>query len=117
MAELIKIRAINLSKQHPDKDADPVELLIEESYIRYRAKFEADEAGDDPAMPWEKVFNDIDIIILKKSISGIEKVWIDDQKIFKVSMLCKGFATDLSIYFKRMSEANDVYEKLLKYIL
>lgn len=115
--EKINIPQINLENQ---KITDFTELSLEirDNSVVYTARFYADEPKDenDKSLGWHNVFNSFKIISAKPNIAGIEKSWLPHAKKWAVYIFVNGFSNDLKMYFKREGEAEEVFNKLHKWL-
>lgn len=108
---------LRLSKE---KITQPIESFIElrEHSIRYCVKFFADHLVDeeDESLGWVNEFVANDVIAEKKSITGFIKKWSLGSKVWKISIIISGFADNIDVFFKRESEATELFEKLDNYL-
>lgn len=115
--EKINIQSIDLENQ---KITESIELSIEirDNSIVYTGKFFADEPKnvEDKDLGWENVFNSFRLTAAKIKIAGIEKSWLQNAKRWIVYIFVDGIAADIKVYFKRESEAEDLFEKLHKWL-
>lgn len=115
--EKINIPSIDLENQ---KITDFTELSLEirDNSLAYTARFYADEPKEenDKGLGWHNVFNSFRTIASKNNIAGIEKSWLSQAKKWAVYIFVNGFANDMKMYFKRESEAEEVFNKLHKWL-
>lgn len=115
--EKINISSLDLENQ---KITDFTELSLEirDNSVMYAARFYADEPKDenDKELGWHNVFNSFNVIAAKKNIAGIEKSYVCHAKKWAVYIFVDGFANDLKMYFKREGEAQNVFDKLHKWL-
>lgn len=115
--DVFELKSMSLSKQ---KITEWVGGRIEffEDHIHYFISFYADEWVDknDEGMGWHNVFNKYDISARRVSIVGIQKDYLPKDKIWTVAIVMWGFSNDLSMYTKRESEAQELYDKIYNYI-
>lgn len=115
--EKINIPGIDLENQ---KITDFTELSLEirDNSVVYTARFYADEPKkeDDKDLGWHNVFNSFTTIASKDCIAGIEKSWLSQAKRWAVYIFVSGFANDVKTYFKRESEAEELFNKLHKWL-
>jgi hypothetical protein len=115
--EKINIPKIDLENQ---KITDFVELSLEirDNSVMYTARFYADEPKntDDKELGWENVFNAFKLVATKQNIAGIEINWLNHAKKWSVLILVNGFSNDIKMYFKREGEAQNVFDKLHKWL-
>ena len=114
--EKIELKEISLSKQKMTNwNGAYIELF--DNYIKYFISFYADEPDkNDEHMPWINVFNKYDIVAKRECMVGLQKDYLPKEKIWTVQIVMSGFATDLKMYTKRESEAQELYDKLFDYI-
>jgi hypothetical protein len=115
--EKITITHLDLENQ---KITDFTEMSFEirDNSVMYTARFYADEPVDtnDKELGWHNVFNSFCVIATKNNIAGIEKNWLSDVKKWAVYVFVDGFSNDLKMYFKREGEAQNVFDKLHKWL-
>lgn len=115
--EKIAIPSIDLENQ---KITDFTELSFEirDNSVMYTARFYADEPKDenDKELGWHNVFNAFKLVADKRNIAGIEINWLDHAKKWSVLILVDGFNNDIKMYFKREGEAQNVFDKLHKWL-
>lgn len=115
--EKINIPSTDLENQ---KITDFTELSLEirENSVAYSARFYADEPKDenDKGLGWHNVFNCFKLIASKGNIAGIEMTWLGHAKKWSIIILVNGFPNDIKIYFKREGEAQNVFNKLHKWL-
>lgn len=113
----INIPSIDLENQ---KVTDFTELTLEirDNGVMYTARFYADEPRNenDKELGWENVFNSFKLVAAKQNVAGIEISWLNHAKKWSVLILVNGFANDIKMYFKRKSEAQDLFDKLHKWL-
>src|SRR5690348_13293253 len=118
MHEKIKITPIDLENQKPGEIQDCF-LEFFNTHLNYKLEFYAAEPIDleDSALGWDNnVYNHYDIIALKSKISGVEKSFTKN-KSWGVFIIVTGFAQDIKIYFKSQTKANDLYDKIVKWLI
>ena len=115
--EKIPIAPLALREQKPTEIKEGYVQLFP-TYLFYKIEFFADEPiiSNDPESGWENVFNSFDIIALKKNIAGLEKSFTSSKK-WVVIVLVKGFSNDLKIYFKTQLLAQQLFDKLQKWLI
>jgi hypothetical protein len=117
LPDKINLQGINLENQ---KITDFTELSLEirDSSVVYTARFYADEPIDtnDKELGWHNVFNSFKVVAARNNIAGIEKSWLNDAKKWAVYIFVNGFSIDLKMYFKREGEAQNVFDKLHKWL-
>lgn len=113
----IEFAPINLANQ---TIVESRECFIElhEKYLRYRIEFFADEYKDDDdrILGEETIYNNFDIIALKQHIAGLRKSFTLDKK-WAVQISVSGFATDINIYSKKQSTAQEQFGILQDWLL
>lgn len=111
----ITIEAVDLSKQ---KIIEPrlYELELGQDRFIYRMKFRASEPrNDDEALEWKEVDNDFESVYLKRKFSGIDKMWLQEDKRWKILISFDGIGLDLRIYFKKQATCQTVFDQLVDY--
>lgn len=113
----IDIPAIDLENQKIT-DFTELSLVIRENSVMYTARFYADEPKDenDKELGWNNVFNSFKLVAAKQNIAGIEINWLNHAKKWSVLILVDGFNNDIKMYFKREGEAQNVFDKLHKWL-
>lgn len=115
--EKIDVPALNLENQ---KITDFTELSLEirDNSIAYTVRLYADEpkSEDDKELGWENVFNSFKTVAAKQNIAGIEISWLNHAKKWSVLIIINGFNNDIKMYFKREGEAQNVFDKLHKWL-
>lgn len=114
--EVIDIMPIQLENQKI-KECTEYYLEIRDNSILYSARFYADEPIDenDKSLGWETVFNCFKTVARKENIAGIEKT-LTKYKYWGIYIMVSGFANDMKIFFKRESEAQELFDKLHKWL-
>jgi len=90
--------------------------------LRWVAEFEAeeyqldDEGEEMTSLPMETVANFYDIIAFKRAISGISTEFCKLNRLFKTTILCTGFTSDINVYFKSKSKALALKDELLEWV-
>lgn len=114
--ERIDIKPIELENQKI-KECTEFYLELRDDNILYACRFYADEPKDenDKTLGWESIFNCFTTVARKSSIAGIEKVYTK-YKYWGVYIMVNGFANDMKIFFKRESEAQELFDKLHKWL-
>jgi len=113
----INIQAIDLENQKVT-DFTELSLEIRDNSLMYTARFYADEPKDenDKGLGWHNVYNSFKTIASKDKVAGIEKNWLAHAKKWVVYIFISGFENDMKMYFKRESEADEVFNKLHKWL-
>lgn len=114
-SQKIAIEAVDLEKQ---KIIEPriCEVELGEDRFIYRLKFRASEPdGEDEALPWIEVDNDFTFVYKREAFAGIEKLWHQEVKRWKIKLSFNGVYPDLMLYFKRQKECEVVFEQLMEY--
>lgn len=93
-------------------------ITIYDSGILYQSSFYADEYIDDTdkAMGRENVFVSKKTYVLKQNLVGIEKWWLKIDECWCIYLFCNGMHQDLSWYFKKEEEADELFIKLFNYL-
>lgn len=114
--EIIHIKPIDLRDQKPTGEGD-IQIELSEKYIIYYAKFYAEEPinKQDHDLGWETVYNHFETVVSKSAIVGMEKSYMPTQNLWAVYVFVYGMSEDLKMFFKKESEAQDVFDKLFKY--
>lgn len=112
---IISIHSLNKQKIIEDKGCS---LCFYDTYLIYRLKFRASEPTDanDLELPWHDVDNDFEILILRKQIAGLEKIWEQGCRRWKIIISVDGVGDDVKLYFKKQLECENMYKKLFNYI-
>lgn len=115
--EIIHIKPIRLRNQKPSDDGQ-IRLELHEKYIFYYVKFYASEPKDteDQTLGWETVYNNYETIVSKTAIVGIDKSYMSEGNNWSLYIFVSGMAGDVKLYFKKESEAQEVFDKLFKYL-
>lgn len=115
--EKIAIPSTDLKNQ---KITDFTELSLEirDNSVMYTARFYADEpkSEEDKELGWENIFNSFKTVASKQNIAGVEISWLDHAKKWSVLIIVSGFNNDIKTYFKREGEAQNVFDKLHKWL-
>lgn len=115
--ERINIEPVNLEDQ---KITEVTELYLEirDNSLFYSCRFYADEPvnEDDKELGWVNVFNRVKNVAFKERIAGLELQYIAKSKKWGVYILVVGFANDMRVFFKKESEANELFDKLHKWL-
>lgn len=115
--EKITIPSLDLLNQ---KITDFTELTLEirDNSVMYTARFYADEpiSEEDKGLGWENVFNSFKTVASKQNIAGLEISWLNHAKKWSVLIIVSGFNNDIKMYFKREGEAQNVFDKLHKWL-
>lgn len=114
----IEIKMPTLLKQRPTEVVQSF-LELNEDNARYCVEFTADEFIDfeDESLGHEAVFNFIDILALKTSISGIELSNVTKQKLYVVIICVSGFSQDIKIYFRKREAAQELRNQIKNWLL
>lgn len=117
IVEKINIPSTDLENQ---KITDFTELSLEirDHSVIYTARFYADEPVDinDKGLGWENVFNSFKTVASKQNVAGLEISWLNHAKKWTVIIIVNGFNNDIKMYFKREGEAQNVFDKLHKWL-
>lgn len=113
----IDIKPVTLEQQ---KIFDSTELFIElmPTYIRYKAKFIAEEPTDpeDQYCTWVTKERDFDWRIHKNAITSIDRTYTSNQNVWKIILTVSGSDTDVDIFFRKQSECERVYDIIFNYL-
>lgn len=99
-------------------DFTELSLEIRDNSVMYTARFYADEpkSEEDNELGWENVFNSFKTVANKQNVAGLEISWLNHAKRWSVLVIVDGFNNDIKMYFKRESEAQNVFDKLHKWL-
>jgi hypothetical protein len=115
MGEKVVIQPCDLAKQKIIESWQ-YEIELFDTYFMIRMRFKASEPqGDDENMPWRDVDNDYEMVYPKYRFAGIEKVWLQEAKRWKLVISVDGIGSDLKIYFKKQAHCEEVFQKLFNY--
>jgi hypothetical protein len=114
--EKINIKPIKLESQKI-KECTEFYLELRDNSIQYCIRFYADEPVDenDKTLGWETIFNCFKTVARKSNVAGIEKTYTK-YKYWGIYIMVSGFANDMKLFFKRESEAQELFEKLNKWL-
>lgn len=114
--ERINIKPIDLRLQKV-KECTEYFIELRDNSLLYSIRFHADEPKDeeDEALGWEEKFTCVTNAVNKQYISGIEKR-CTEYRYWGVYIITVGYANDLKLYFKRESEAQEIFDKLHKWL-
>lgn len=110
----ITIEPVDLAKQKILEPRQSEFELAEDRFI-YRLKFKASEPQEDEALPWIEVDNDFVFVYKRSAFAGMDKVWLQVGKRWKIVLYFDGVAADLNIYFKKQKDCEAVFEQLTEY--
>lgn len=111
----ITIEPVDLSKQKII-ESRLYELELGHDRFIYRLRFRASEAkGDDEMLEWVEVDNDFEVIYPKRRFAGIEKLWLQEDKRWKIVLCFDGVGFDLKLYFKKQVACQAVFDQLVEY--
>jgi hypothetical protein len=115
--ETVLIKPMDLYNQKMSEDGI-LKLEFYDRYIIYSCNFFAEEPinRDDHELGWETVDNKFELIADKNAIIGFEKNWMHEYKYWTVYIFVNGMRDDIKMFFKKEQEANEVVEKLIKYL-
>jgi hypothetical protein len=115
MSEKVIIQPCDLQKQKIIESWQ-YEIELFEKYFKIMMRFKANEPeNDDEAQAWREVMNDFEMAYPKHKFAGLEKVWLQEAKRWKIVISIDGIGSDLKIYFKRQTHCEEVYQKLFEY--
>lgn len=108
----INIKPIELENQKI-KECTEFYLELRDNSIEYCGRFYADEPNDenDKSLGWDSVFNCFKTVARKSNVAGIEKTYTK-YNYWGIYITISGFASDMKLFFKRESEAQEVFDKL-----
>ena len=114
---IINIPPIKLEHQDPDKEGSIV-LELHDKYVVYKANFYAEEPKDkdDKSLGIETVYNNFELAAFKHQCVCVEKSWLSQAKRWSVYIYVNGLGYDIKMYFKKESEATEVYNKVFKWL-
>lgn len=117
MEEVITLPLIELSNQKPTS-INKASITLNDKGLVYDVSFFADEPVDenDKQLGTENVFNSFTIFAKKDRISGMEKSYIPASKCWKLIIVIVGFGTDIKTYFKRESQATELYDRIYNWL-
>lgn len=112
MGEKIVFTPIPLKFQKPT-DVRDCYLELLDGRCKYYAEFYADEPiiADDADSGFHSVYNKYEIVALKRNIAGIEKSFTSDKK-WVVYIIVSGFNSDIKVFFKLQSQAQELFDKI-----
>lgn len=117
MGEKVVIPPCDLAKQKIIESWQ-YEMELFEKYFVIRLRFKAEEPPEeDEELPWKEVDNDFEMVYPKHKFAGLEKMWLQDSKRWKLVISVDGVGNDSKIYFKRQVECEAVFQKLKTYFL
>lgn len=115
-AKKITMEPVSLRRQRIIKPR-LCELELSEKAFIFRLKFKAEEPQEDEALPWIEVDNDFVFIYLRKKFAGIEKLWHQLDKRWKIVISINGIHPDLTLFFKRQTDCEVVFDQLIEYFV
>ncbi len=117
MEETFPLMLIDLENQKPTQ-INKASLTLNDNGLIYETSFFADEPIDDTdkTLGIESVFNAFTIFAKKDKVSGIEKSYVPSAKCWKLIIVIVGFAVDIKVYFKRESQATELYDKIYTWL-
>lgn len=111
----IEIGMPNLSRQEIIEHRESWIELRPDHFVyclRFRAK---QPQGDDDNLPWEEVDNDFMFYGKRSQVTGVEKMWIQKERRWKIAISAKGVGGDIQIFFKKQVECEPIYHQLIDY--
>lgn len=117
--EKINIPALDLQNQIiTDTDLAELSLEIRDNSVMYSVQLYADEpkSENDKALGWENVFNSFKTVASKHNVAGLEISWLNHATKWSVFIIVSGFNNDIKMYFESESEAQNVFDKLHKWL-
>ncbi len=115
MVERIEIKQVDLEHQ---KNYDVKHSFIElyDDKFHFVIKFIAEERNpENPELGWVKGITAFDNFANKEHITGIEKWYVEKTKVWGIMLCVMGYSYDLKMYFKKESEAEIIFNKLVKW--
>jgi hypothetical protein len=117
MGDKITLELCSLSKQRVLEQRE-YEFDLCENHFSLRLRFKAEEPSQiDEEMPWIEVDNDFEMVYPRRKFAGIEKVWLQEDKRWKIVISIDGVGSDIKIYFKRQAECETVFKQLVDYFI
>lgn len=114
-SQKITIEVIDLKYQRI-VGGHPHELELEEKAFTLRMKFKAEEPqGEDEALPWKEVDNDVVLKFRREMFAGLEKMWIGADKRWRIVVYTSGVNYDMRLFFKRQKDCEAVFDQLEEY--
>jgi len=80
--------------------------------LRFRASQPQEK---DDSLPWEEVDSDFELVGKRTAVTAVEKMWIQDEKRWRINIGMKGTARDIQLYFKKQVECEPIYHQLINY--
>lgn len=116
----IDIVIIDLTRQKPI-EVKECSITLEENHFEYVAIFKADEFQSEvedeefeklkeDQTQWIESITDFRYFGFRRDILGVERTYLDNLKIHMVSLKTRD--TNIKIYYKKLKEANEMYDKL-----
>jgi hypothetical protein len=102
-------------------DAKEYYLLLTDEYFRWVLKFKSSEPQmnedgvRDRQLPWHDVNNDFDFVCKRSSLVGVERLWYQEIKRWKIVLYISG-VKDLVLYFKNQASCEPVFTSLVNYV-
>lgn len=91
-------------------------LELWEQVFTLRMKFKAEEPeGDDEALPWKEVDTDVVLMFRRDKFSGMEKMWIQDNKRWRIVIYTQGCDYNMRLFFKKQKDCEAVFDQLTEY--
>lgn len=119
MEERVDIKQFDLANE---KVVEPICLYFElhDRYLIYIGEYYCEvpvsEDKEDHSLGWQQQYSKFKIKIKRESIVSVELNYVPKREIYKVEMEANGYPTSISFYFQTEKEAENIYEKLDKYI-
>jgi hypothetical protein len=115
MGEKILLINCDLSRQRM-LETRAFELELHQQFLSLRMIFKAEEPDpEDDALPWIEVDNDFEVLVPKVQFAGLEKVWLQKDRRWKIAIHMNGLPAELKMFFKKGADCQPVYEKLKQY--
>lgn len=115
----IDYKLIDLSKEKI-KEHFHSYLDLQEDHLRFSIQYIADtwKDSDDESLGWdENELHSYEVVAKRQAITGVTKLYLTATKVYKISIMAKGFGNDIDLYFKRDSEATEIQEKIVNWML
>lgn len=116
----IYFKPTTLEEQFPTQiDPELNFLELNDNHLIWRVKFFADEPVNpgDKSMGLKNELNDYYILAKREKVSGVEKSIMVGGKRWVIAIILTGFGSDIKIYFAKEQEAENMRDKICKWIL
>lgn len=101
---------------------EPLCLYIEiaDTYLKYVAEYYGEqpksEDKEDHTLGWEEQYFNFSIKIKRSQLVSLDKNWVHKRQLWRVEVEANGYPNTLIWYFKKESEADNIYKILDEYI-